>query len=46
MILPSVFVILVLISFILVLIHAVNGKIPLWIPVLLMCVAMMVGSLK
>jgi len=33
---------LILIAFALVLIHAITQRVPLWIPVLLMCIVMMV----
>lgn len=35
---------LVVIAFILTLVHAVSGKVPLWIAVLLICIAMLVHA--
>ncbi len=42
----SVTTILVLIAFLLTILHGVNGRVPLWIAVLLLCVALLVGSLR
>jgi hypothetical protein len=40
--LHSAFLLLVLIAFALTLINGINGKVPLWIAVLLVCVALLV----
>lgn len=38
MVIPGAMLLLTLIAFGLTLIHGVNGKIPIWIPVLLLCI--------
>lgn len=39
----SVFLALMLIAFALTLISGITGKVPLWIAVLLMCIALLIG---
>jgi len=40
---PSAYALLVIVAFALTLIHGSGGKPPLWVPVLLLCIAMMIG---
>lgn len=42
--LPSVYILLVLIAFVLTLINGTTGKVPLWVAVLLVIIALLAGT--